>query len=330
MIGEPAPSTLMALTQLVPHSVIALAAALIVERFLKVAHQLSPALFFKALCLGISAKVHPINRQSAIGQQKVAGTLAIIVLVFPFVFMFYAMRSVVEFPLLFDVLILVMCLNWSTLKKASIHMCKAIDSKNTSLAKARLSPWVLRHTEKLSPLGLCKAGIEMLILRASKEYFALIFYYLIFGGLFVLFYRLMTILNQCWNPKLSHYKHFGQSCHFICQALDWLPCRLMALTIMLLNNFKLSFELMARASRWGNNNSLMLLAATAAGLKVDLGGPVIYNRAKWRRPVIGDSQTAPPSVAAVKQTSAMLEKVLLIWLLVIILMLFIAQILMVG
>ncbi|MFT4929968.1 MAG: adenosylcobinamide-phosphate synthase, partial [Phenylobacterium sp.] len=189
-----------------------------------------------------------------------------------------------------------------------------------SLAKARLSHWVLRRTDNLSPMGLCKASIEMLILRSSKEYFAVMFYYLCFGGFFMLCYRLLMLLNQCWNPKLAHFRHFGQLAQLLGYLLEWLPSRLMTYTIMLLTNFKQTVKMVRAGKRWGNDNSLYLLGATAAGLKVTLGGPVFYNEQKVRRLILGSKQTKDPDVTSVRQAVALVEKVLAVWLLVIVLL----------
>ena len=304
---------------LFPLSIIVILGVLIVERLLPSTSAYSPMLFFKALGLGISNKVHPKGRQSSKAQQHTAGVLAIIVVLFPFVFLLFSMMQVVEFPYLFDAIILLICLQSSATRKAATDMIKALDKNNKNLAKARLSPWVLRQTQSLSPLGLNKAAIEMLLLRASKEIFAVIFYYFCFGSLMVLSYRILTILNQCWNNKLSHYRHFGYPCARMCFYLDWLPSRLLALTIMTLNQFKLSFQLMAAANKWGNNNSLFILAASAAALKVNLGGPAIYNGEKLRRPVIANHQTTEPQNLHIKQTLSLIDKSLLVWLLMIIL-----------
>jgi adenosylcobinamide-phosphate synthase len=304
---------------LIPSSVLILFCVIILERIVPATTQYSPLLFFKALSVGISSKVHPHSRQSQPSQQKLAGSLAILILTLPFVFLLYSMMAVVEFPLIFDGLILWMCLTWSATKKSAKSMAKAIKKGNKSLAKARLSPLVLRDTNTLSPMGMYKSAIEMVILRSSKEYFAVIFYYLCFGSQFILLYRLLGLLNQCWNPKISHYRHFGQTNATLCYLLEWLPARLMALTIMSLNNFKLSFKLMTGAKTWGNDSSLFLLAGTAGGLKVSLGGPVIYNKVKLRRPVIGNGKTLAPTPAHLNQTLSLIEKVLFVWCLMIVL-----------
>ena len=303
----------------IPLSIPVIIGALIIERLLPGTSAYSPMLFFKALGLGVSSKVHPKGRQSSAGQQQLAGILAIIIIVFPFVFLLFIMMQVVEFPYLFDALVLLICLNWKGVRHGAQSMCKAIDKNHTNLAKARLSPWVLRQTTKLSPIGLNKGAIEMLILRASKELFAVIFYYLCFGSLMVLSYRILTMLNQSWNGKITHFKHFGKPCQWLCYYLEWLPSRLLALTIMALNQFKLSFQLMAGARQWGNDNSLFLLAATAAALKVNLGGPVIYENNKIRRPVIGNQHTMQPQTLHVNRLLNLVDKAIVVWLLVIIL-----------
>jgi adenosylcobinamide-phosphate synthase len=303
----------------VPENVLVLIIVLMLERIVPLTANYNPLSFFKALTLAISAKVHSKKRSHSVGQQKIAGAMAIPTLLLPFLFLAYMMTLVVEFPLVFDGLLLWMCLCWTAIRKDALGIAKALKKEQKSLAKAKLSPWVLRSTAKLSPMGLCKSTIEMVVLRSSKEYFAVMFYFLTLGSFFMLFCRLMMILNQCWNPKAVHFRHFGQLAQWLCYLLEWLPNRLVAFAIMLLNDFNQSFRLMRAARRWGNDNSLHLLAATASGLKVSLGGPVIYENLKIRRPVIGNKQSNDPSLTSVRQAVALVEKVLTVWLLVVIL-----------
>lgn len=287
----------------------------------------SPMLFFKAMGLGISNKVHPKGRQSSPTTQMTAGILAIIVVIAPFVFTLYMMLQLVEFPYLFDLLIVVICLQSKGPRQSIKEMSKAIKQDNKSLAKARISPWVLRDTATLSPMGMRKTALEMLMLRANKEVFAVMFFYLCFGGLMVFIYRILTMLAQSWNTKSHHFEHFGKPCQQLCYYLEWLPSRAFALTIMSLGQFKLSFHLIARAKHQAkshkspalNDNSLFILAATAGALRVSLGGPAIYEGNKIHKPVIGNQQTEQPQNPHIVAACKLIDKALVVWVLLILL-----------
>jgi adenosylcobinamide-phosphate synthase len=303
----------------VPPGVLVLISVLILERLFPLVPNINPLSFFKALTLAITEKVHSAKHPGSPGQQKTAGFMSIPTLLLPFLFLAYMMTLVAEFPYIFDAMLLWLCLSWSPVRKDAIAVANALKKNQKSLAKARLSPWVLRHTEKLSPMGLCKATVEMVMLRSTKEYFAVMFYYLCLGSFFILFYRLMMLLSQCWNPKTSRYKYFGQSAQWLCYLLEWLPNRMVGFAIMLMSDFGRIFRLRKLARHWGNDNSLSLLAATAGSLKVSLGGPVIYDTLKVRRPVIGDKHTRDPDVTSIRQAVALVEKILTVWILMIIL-----------
>ena len=303
----------------VPPSVLILFAGLILERIFVLSPKYNPLSFFSAITIAITEKVHSKKKTQSVGQQKVAGILALPTLLFPFLFLAYMMTLIAEFPYVLDLILLWLCLSWSAIKKDILALLKALKKNQKNLAKARLSSWVLRRTDNLSPMGLCKSAIEMLVLRSSKEYFGVIFYYICFGPIIMLLYRLMTLLNQCWNPKIAHFKHFGQLTQLICYLLEWLPNRLMTYTIMLLNDFKRSLRLIRAGRRWGNDSSMHILGATAGGLKVSLGGPVFYDNRKIRRPVIGNKLTKDPDTTHVRQAVSMVEKILAVWLLVIVL-----------
>lgn len=302
-----------------PISLVVILIVITIERFWPNINAYHLLLFFRALGNGLAKKVHPIGRQSDANQQQIAGTLATITIIFPFILLFFSLRKIVAFPYLLDALIVYICLQVTSTRQALHNMCNALDNQHNSLAKAKLTPWVLRQTNRLSPMGMNKAAIESMMLRANKELFAVILYYFCFGSLMVLAFRMLTMLNQSWNTKIPHFNHFGKPCRLVCYYLEWLPSRLLSLTIMTLNRFKLSFQLMANANQWGNNNSLMILTATAAALKVDLGGPVIYQNHKIRRPVIGNNSTIEPKTIHVRQAIQLIDRALLVWLLMMLL-----------
>lgn len=302
----------------VPTSVLVLACVLILERVFPLRENINPLSFFKAIALGISAKVHSKKKRNNITQQKIAGVMAIPTLLLPFLFLDYMLTLLTDFPYIFDGILLWMCLSWSAVKKDARVIERALKKEQKSLAKDHLSRWVIRDTETLSPMGVCKSTIEMLMLRAGKEYFAVIFYYMLFGSFVMLGYRLTALLAHSWNTKLVHYRHFGKPAQTLAGILEYLPNRLMSLVVMMLGNFGLTFTLMRGARKWQNRNSLTLLAATAANLKVSLGGPAIYEGEKLRRAVIGNNHTRAPETKDIGHAINLVEKILLVWLLFIV------------
>ncbi len=303
----------------VPANVLVLAAALILERLFPLRENINPLSFIKAMAYGIASKVHSEKRQNAINQQKLAGTLTIPTLVLPFLFLSYTLIKVTDFPLIFDCLLMWMCLGWAGARKDALKIAKALNKQQKGLAKDLLKPWVLRDTKSLSPMGVCKSSIEMVMLRAGKDYFCVIFYYLLFGSIAMLAYRLIAILAHSYNGKLTHFKHFGKAAGLLNYYLEWLPTRLTALAVMMLGNFKLSFALISHAKPWPNQNTLWLLAATAGNLKTALGGPAMYQGVKLRRGVIGNDHTRQPEVKDIRHAINLVEKTLAVWLLFIVL-----------
>ncbi len=64
----------------------------------------------------------------------------------------------------------------------------------------------------MSAIGLTKACIETLSLRFAKQWFSVLFWFMLGGGIAALSYRLLQELQQCWNPKLTQFQHFGRVC----------------------------------------------------------------------------------------------------------------------
>jgi adenosylcobinamide-phosphate synthase len=184
-----------------------------------------------------------------------------------------------QFPLFFDTLLLLVSLPYQTLVTRSQKVAKALSQQKKTLARQTLSYMVLRETERLSPIGVAKATIESLLLRFGQQYFSVIFYYLIFGGIGALCYRLIYEFSHCWNIKLHRFRSFGYPAAKIMHIMQFIPVRLYGLVFMLAQNISCGLT----AWRSGNKsrcNHVWLLAIQGGALGIELGGPAYYNGQK--------------------------------------------------
>ena len=251
-----------------------------IERYLPWPDKYHPISFIKLLATGIQAKVLSPERNS-IGQQKISGTLACIIVLLPFCTLLEVFKYLSEYPVFFEALMLVVALRFQDIPKQTRRISAALTKQQKMLARHALSQIVLRETDNMSPLGMVKANVESLLLRYSYQYCSVIFWYLLTGGVGALIYRLLYELSLCWNNKLSRFKYFGQPVRGIVNILQWLPSKLASLSVVVAVNINQgSAALFQRASY--QNNHLFILNLCGASLGVELGGPAYYEQQKVR------------------------------------------------
>ncbi|WP_306520811.1 cobalamin biosynthesis protein [Rheinheimera sp.] len=238
-----------------------------------------------------------VVRQAAIGLAKrvnkpgygkqqlfISGSLAMLVLLLPLLALAAAFASLSEWPEFWHALLLYCCLDWQNQRNQAFLLAQSIEKQQLSLARDLIKPLVLRQSQQLSEVGLCKASIESLTLRLAKQWVGVLFWFLVGGGLAAFAYRLLLELQQSWNPKQPGFTEFGQPVSRFMVLLAWLPQLLTGALLALLKNWRGSryYRDLAKNSdyalpqRW-------LLAASSAALQCNLAGPRYYDHHKQRR-----------------------------------------------
>jgi len=262
--------------QLLPFWVLLL--IVFIERYLPWSDKYHPISFIKALATGMQTKVLSPELNS-IGQQKISGSLACIVLLLPFCAMLAVFKYLSEYPVFFEAFMLLVALRFQDIPKQTRRVTVALSKQQKMLARHALSQIVIRETEKMSPLGMVKANIESLLLRYSYQYCSVVFWYLLTGGVGALIYRLIYELSLCWNNKLARFKYFGQPVRNVVNILQWLPSKLASLSVVLAVNISQgSAALFQRISYQCNH--LFVLNLCGASLGIELGGPAYYEQQK--------------------------------------------------
>ena len=228
------------------------------------------------------------NRVNKSGYSKqqlfISGSLAMLVLVLPLLALAAAFASLSEWPEFWHALLLYCCLDWQNQRQQALLLSESIEKQQLSLARDLIKPLVLRQSQQLSEVGLCKASIESLTLRLAKQWVGVLFWFLIGGGLAALAYRLLLELQQSWNPKQPGFAEFGQPVSRLLALAAWLPQLLTGVLLAILQNWRASryYRELAKAGdytlpqRW-------LLAASSAALQRNLAGPRYYSNTKQRR-----------------------------------------------
>jgi adenosylcobinamide-phosphate synthase len=283
---------------------------ILIERYLPWLDKFHPISFIKVLAIGMQAKVLFVERNS-IGQQKISGALACIVLLLPFCSILVVFKYLSVYPVFFEALMLLIALRFKDIIKQTYRVTAALAKQQKMLARHALSQIVLRETQKMSSLGMVKANVESVLLRYSYQYCAVIFWYLITGGVGALTYRLIYELSLCWNNKLLRYKYFGQPVRHVVSVLQWLPSKLACLSIVLAVNISQGSTALFQRSSYQCNH-LFILNLCGASLGIELGGPAYYEKQKVRSSRCGGSR--PVVLADNTRTIAATDRATWVWL----------------
>jgi len=241
-----------------------------------------PTHFFRVFFELLANKV---NKQSnSVSQQKIAGVIGVITTLLPIVIILWIFEDFIEVTWLWHGFLLYLALGSFGLTRSSMKIAKALRTNKTVEAKNRLSPLVLRNTDQLSTLGLCKSTIEMQLIQTLQQCFTVAFYFIIAGPLIALIFRLLIEIHYSWNIKVERFEYFGKYVNTFIQILQWLPTRLFVFIFMLGTigqNFMLFWKKINQHFLKLNNN--IALHGLALALNTKLGGVAMYHNKKLRR-----------------------------------------------
>lgn len=251
-----------------------------------------PLAFFNFYCQRLADKVNKSSNSAR--QQNISGLIAIIVTLTPLLVILWLFEAFIEVYWLWHALLLYLALGSFGLSKTSKTVARDLVANNNYQAKQKLSPFVLRDTEQLSALGISKACIEMQLLRSSQLLVCVGFYYLLFGPLAALSFRLLLEMHYAWNIKISRFMHFGAAVNHIVKLLQWLPSRLFALILLLgtVGQNTLLYWRLTRGKFFHTDNGI-LLHVLALGLALKLSGVAMYRGHKVRKTSFNDSARQP-------------------------------------
>lgn len=258
---------------------------MLVERVFNWPEKYHPLSFFRILAAGMDKKVRPSTNDSKL-QQTISGSLAATVLLVPFLLILALLINLAEYPQFFDAILLLIALQFRPYLLRYKTVMRALQNDKKILARSTLSAMVLRDTDKLSPLGIAKAAIESLLLRAANQYVGTLFWYLVLGGLGAITYRLLYEFSQAWNTKLVKYRHFGQPVRTVFSLLSWLPKRLFIMCIAIAENISGAIAAARKSPKKADSNG-KFLSVCGGALGIELSGPAFYAGEKIRMPRVG-------------------------------------------
>jgi len=255
--------------------------------------------FFSLYCIQLSAKVNKDSHSQ--NHKKIAGCIATLITFIPIFIILWLFESLIEVTWLWSALLLYFSLGSVNYIQVARKITMCLNAQDKYQAKQLLAPLILRDTESLSPIGINKAIIEMLIGKKFQLQFVVGFYFLLAGPLAAFSYRLLLEMHYNWNIKRAQYQYFGHFIYNLVNIFQWLPGRiyLFLLVITTLNQSVLLY-LQAVKNYFFQLNNNVLLGYFAYSLSTKLGGVAMYKSHKLRRISFNDKGRQPDEIHVLK------------------------------
>jgi adenosylcobinamide-phosphate synthase len=284
--------------------------AVLFERYLTWPDKYHPLSLWKVFTIAMADKVLP-SKDYSVKQQKLSGSLAYVVLLLPVCLIISVFIYLSVYPIFFEALLLLIALRFKNIHSISQKIQRQLATEKKILARQTLQSIVLRDTEKMSALGLAKATCETLVLRFNYQFCAVIFWFVLTGGIGAILYRVLYECSQSWNVKLTRFRHFGLSLKYLVNGLQWIPSILSGLSVavasLTIGGFKALFYKQGYL-----DIRLFMLNIAGASLNIELGGPAIYQHKKIRTTKCGGSKQI--ILADIKRTQTLITLASYLWL----------------
>lgn len=135
---------------------------------------------------------------------------------------------------------------------------------------------VSRDTENLSKSDCYKAGIETYAENLSDGVIAPLFYLLLFGLPGILIYKAINTLDSMVGYRTERYEKYGKVSAKLDDIVNWLPARITALMIMLVNLKWPLWGFYKQGKLHDSPNAGHPITAMALNIEAQLGGDTAY------------------------------------------------------
>lgn len=227
-------------------------------------------------------------------KRKLKGAFfSVVLIVVSFYFMYFVLKGTSHISNIFTIIVssvvIFFCLAGKTLIDEVRNVFIALES-STEEGRVQVARIVGRDTSNLTPQQIRKAALETLAENLSDGVIAPLFWFAVLGvpGMFA--YKMVNTLDSMIGYKNERYKNFGCWAAHIDDIANYIPARLTAL-LMILVNGKLS--LLSFVKKYGKQhaspNSGYPESALAGILDCRFGGPNIYFGNLVNKPYIGNN-----------------------------------------
>lgn len=150
---------------------------------------------------------------------------------------------------------------------------------------------VSRDVEQMSDSDIYKASIETYAENLSDGVIAPLFYLILFGLPGIIIYKTVNTMDSMIGYKNQRYEKYGKAAAILDDILNFIPSRITALLIMLLNKKKNLLAFYKDGKKHDSPNAGHPITAMALSLHIKLGGDTFYFGKLKKKPYFGEGET---------------------------------------
>ena len=199
---------------------------------------------------------------------------------------------------------LILIIRYGKVTQDSQAILTELRSGSFSQAQIKLTEFSQTDASQLDENGVARITIETQVLRLASEVFIPLAWFALGGLPGILLYWMSTVIANRDDP--------GQTPERWVNLLNWIPIRLMALTLGFMGDQERSRAIWNHhAKNFSNPETGILVAATAGALRIKLGGSRCVLGLICQEPILGDGDEA--ARYHIEETQALAERSLLLW-----------------
>ncbi len=246
-----------------------------------------PLIGFGWLANRLEAWLNPARHQAK-SIQRLTGSLALLLLLSPFVLLAWWLCNLQLFGIVANILLLYFALGHKSLHQHARAVTRALDNNDDTQARIAASWMVSRDSAAIEPVP---ATIESVLENGNDGVFGALFWFFVLGGTGALLFRLVNTMDAMWGYKTPRLYYFGWTAARLDDVLNYIPARLTALTYALLGKTRTALRCWAsQAPLWDSPNAGPVMAAGAGALDIKLGSAARYQGEWHQRPQLGSDK----------------------------------------
>ncbi len=199
---------------------------------------------------------------------------------------------------------LVLVLEYGRVTEDSKAILTELRSGSFSQAQVKLTEFSGTDASQLDENGVARITVETQVLKLAQKVFIPLAWFAL-GGL--------PGILLCWTSTVIAERHgSGETSLRWVSLLNWVPIRLMALTLGFMGDRERSRAIWTRqANDFSDQEAGVLIAATAGALRVKLGGSRCTQGVLKQEPLVGNGDDA--ARYHIEETQSLAERSLLLW-----------------
>jgi adenosylcobinamide-phosphate synthase len=199
---------------------------------------------------------------------------------------------------------LVLIIEYGRVTEGSKAILTELRSGSFSQAQIKLTEFSGTDASQLDENGVARITVESQALKLAQKVFIPLAWFALGGLPGILLYWTSTVIAQRHGS--------GETSERWVSLLNWVPIRLMALTLGFMGDRERSRAIWSRQARdFSDPEAGLLIAATAGALRVKLGGSRCVQGLIKQEPLVGDGDDA--ARYHIEETQSLAERSLLLW-----------------